>query len=143
MKKARLVNLAGVFVSPDARRTATHYRDVLGFEVVEHWDAPEPFAALYRDEIEIVVVQAARGEFESNLRRYGAGYDAYIDPETVEQVDLFHAELVERGARILSPPAMTAYGSYEFVVEDVDGRRIGIGRIRDADVFFGVGRGAL
>ena len=31
---------------------------------------------------------------------------------------------------------MTAYGSYEFVLEDSDGRRIGIGRVKDKDVFF-------
>jgi hypothetical protein len=31
---------------------------------------------------------------------------------------------------------MTPYGCYEFVVEDIDGRLIGIGRIRDQNVFF-------
>ena len=31
---------------------------------------------------------------------------------------------------------MTPYGSYEFVLEDIDGRRVGIGRIADEDVFF-------
>jgi hypothetical protein len=31
---------------------------------------------------------------------------------------------------------MTEYGSYEFVVEDVDGRLIGIGRVRDRGTFF-------
>ena len=96
----------------------------------------KPFAALYRDSVEIVVVQAKHGRFESNGARYGAGFDAYIDPETVDQVDLYFAELKEKGARIVRAPAMTDYGTYEFVVEDIDGRRIGIGRIRDKDVFF-------
>ena len=107
MNRAHLVNLAAVFVSPDLRRAAEHYRDVFGFELVEHYEASEPFAALYRDEVEIVVVEATRGAVESNEARYGAGFDAYIDPATVEEVDLYHAELRERGARILSPPAMT------------------------------------
>jgi hypothetical protein len=31
---------------------------------------------------------------------------------------------------------MTPYGSYECVIEDVDGRYIGIGRIRDRQTFF-------
>jgi hypothetical protein len=35
---------------------------------------------------------------------------------------------------------MAAYGTYEFVIEDVDGRLIGIGRISDREIFF---RGAL
>ncbi|HYA44412.1 MAG TPA: hypothetical protein VED59_02320 [Acidimicrobiales bacterium] len=33
-------------------------------------------------------------------------------------------------------PQLTPYGSYEFVVEDVDGRRVGVGRIKDKDLFF-------
>jgi hypothetical protein len=31
---------------------------------------------------------------------------------------------------------MTPYGCYEFVIEDVDGRRIGVGRVKDEVVFF-------
>jgi catechol 2,3-dioxygenase-like lactoylglutathione lyase family enzyme len=135
--RARLENIAPVFVSTDLERTAGYYRDVFGFEVVEHFEAEEPFAALYRDSVEIIVVQADKGAIESNQARHGAGFDAYLDPDSVEAVDLFHAELEERGARILSPPAPAPYGCYEFVVEDIDGRRIGIGRIRDRDVFFG------
>ena len=61
MKRARLDNIAPILVSSDVRRTAECYRDVLGFELVEHYDNPEPFATLYRDTVEIVVVQAVRG----------------------------------------------------------------------------------
>jgi uncharacterized glyoxalase superfamily protein PhnB len=139
-ERPRLDNIAVVFVAPDLRRTVAYYRDVFGFEAVEHYEAPEPFAALYRDSVEIVVVQAARGEVESNKARYGAGFDAYLDPESVASVDLFYVELKEKGAKIVCEPALTPYGSYEFVVEDVDGRQIGIGRIRDEDVFFRNGR---
>jgi catechol 2,3-dioxygenase-like lactoylglutathione lyase family enzyme len=134
---SRLSNGIIVFVAPDARKTAQYYHDILGFRVVEHYDKREPFAALYRDAVEIVVVQAKYGEVVSNRARYGAGYDAYLDPEDVEGVDVLYAELKEKGATIVGPPAMTAYGSYEFAVEDIDGRLIGIGRIRDSELFFG------
>jgi hypothetical protein len=50
------------------------------------------------------------------------------------------AELTAAGARIVREPAMTPYGTYELVVEDVDGRLIGIGRIRERETFF---RGAF
>ncbi len=126
-----------VFVVSDVRKTAAYYRDVLGFSVVEHYDKEEAFAALYRDAVEIIVVQAKHGEVLSNQKRYGAGYDAYIDPVRVEDVDWFYTEWKLKGADIVDPPAMTAYGSYEFVIQDIDGRRIGIGRIRDKEVFFG------
>jgi catechol 2,3-dioxygenase-like lactoylglutathione lyase family enzyme len=138
--KAKLDNAAAVFITPDLRRTADYYRDVFGFTVVEHYDAEEAFAAIYRDSVEILLVQAKRGEFAPNRVRYGAGYDIYLDPESLEGVDAMHAELTAKGARILREPAMTPYGSYEFVVEDIDGRLIGIGRIRDRETFF---RGAL
>ncbi len=137
MNRPRLSAGVIVFVSPDVRSAAAYYRDVLGFHIVEHFDKAEPFAALYRDAVEIIVVQAKRGKVASNKERYGAGYDAYLDPECVEDVDRFFEELQQQAAVIVSPPTMTAYGAYEFVFEDIDGRRIGIGLIRDKDVFFG------
>jgi catechol 2,3-dioxygenase-like lactoylglutathione lyase family enzyme len=136
MSYSRLSNGIIVFVTSDVRKTATYYQDILGFRAVEHYDKEEPFAALYRDAAEIVIVQAKYGDVVSNRVRYGAGYDAYLDPESVEDVDVLYADLKEKGATIISPPAVTAYGSYEFVIEDIDGRLIGIGKIRDSEVFF-------
>jgi catechol 2,3-dioxygenase-like lactoylglutathione lyase family enzyme len=138
--KARLDNAAAVFITPDVRRTAEYYRDVFGFKLVEHYDAVEAFAAIYRDSVEILLVQAKHGHFQPNGVRYGVGFDIYLDPDTVEGVDSMYEELKAKRARIVGEPAMTAYGSYEFVVADVDGRLIGIGRIRDRDTFF---RGAF
>jgi predicted lactoylglutathione lyase len=137
MSHAKLVNAVIVFVASDARKTAQYYRDVLGFRVVEHFDKAQAFAALYRDEIEMIIVQSRYGNVVSNQERYGAGYDAYIDPEEIEDVDTLYNEWKENGAKIVNPPSLTSYGCYEFVLEDIDGRRIGIGRIKDNDVFFG------
>lgn len=137
MSPAKLVNAVIVFVTSDAQKTANYYRDLLGFRVVAHFDKEERFAALYRDEIEIVVVQSRFGEVVSNQARYGAGYDAYLDPEDVEDVDALYEEWKEKGVQIIHPPGLTSYGSYEFVFEDIDGRRIGVGRIKHEDVFFG------
>lgn len=136
MKRAVLDNIAPVFVSFDVKRTAEYYRDVVGFELVANYENAEPFATLYRDTVEIVVVQAARGQVESNLQRYGAGFDAYLDTDELAGVDLLYKELLGKGALIAAAPALTAYGSYEFVLEDIDGRRIGIGLIKDEGVFF-------
>ncbi|HYA44164.1 MAG TPA: VOC family protein [Acidimicrobiales bacterium] len=135
-KRAKLDNIAPVLLSADVRRTAEYYRSVFGFKVVAHYEATVPFAALCRDRVEIVLVQARHGQVEPNILRHGAGYDVYLDPEDIEGVDLLHAELVQRGASIMQAPQLTPYGSYEFVVEDVDGRRVGVGRIKDKDLFF-------
>jgi catechol 2,3-dioxygenase-like lactoylglutathione lyase family enzyme len=139
MSGSKLINGAIVFVTPDVRKTAAYYRDVLGFRVVEHYEHAEPFAALYRDAVELIVVQAQFGKVLSNRERYGAGYDAYLDPEDVAGVDALFVEFRQKGAVIENPPAATPYGSYEFVVRDIDGRRIGIGRVKDEGVFFGGG----
>ena len=136
MNRARLDNAAAVFIAPDVRRTANYYDEVFGFTVVEHYDAEEVFAAIYRDSVEILVVEAKRGEFQPNMVRYGAGFDIYLDPDTLEGVDSMYEELKAKSARIVREPAMTPYGTYEFVVEDVDGRLIGIGHIREREIFF-------
>jgi len=116
LSRAKLDNAAAVFITPDIRRTAAYYREVLGFAVVEHYDAEEVFAAIYRDSVEILLVQARHGEFQPNAVRYGAGYDIYLDPDSVEGVDSVSEELKAKGARIVREPAMTPYGTYEFVV---------------------------
>jgi catechol 2,3-dioxygenase-like lactoylglutathione lyase family enzyme len=137
MPACRLVNCAAVFPTPDLRRAVDWYREKLAFRAVEKFDAPEPFAALYRDGVEIILVRAESGTVERNRVRYGAGYDAYLAPEDPAQVDAFHAELSGRGVKIVRPPERTAYGSREMVFEDVDGRWIGVGCIEDENAFRG------
>ena len=133
---SRFVNLCPVFVSPDIKKTVKFYTEKLGFKSAKHYDKIENFATLYRDEIEFIIVQAKQGKCESNMQRYGAGYDAYIDPATLEGIDAIHAEFKAQSVKILSKPHKTAYGSYEFVIEDIDGRQIGIGRIVEEGVYF-------
>jgi len=137
MSPAKLVNAVITFITTDVEKTATYYHYVLGFRLVTHYDNAEPFAAMYRDSVEIVVVQAKFGEILPNRTRFGAGYDAYLDPDTVGGVDEFYKEWKEKGARIAVEPFVTPYGSYEFVIEDIDGRLIGVGRIKEKEVFFG------
>jgi catechol 2,3-dioxygenase-like lactoylglutathione lyase family enzyme len=133
---SRLVNLCPVFACPDIRRTVQFYTEKLGFKSARHYDKVENFATIYRDEIEFVLVQARQGEVLSNKQRHGAGYDAYIDPATVEGIDAIYEEYTAKGVKIVSKPHMTDYGSYEFVIEDVDGRQIGIGRIVYKETYF-------
>ncbi len=134
--KVKLTNVCPVFVSEDVQRTTDYYVDVLGFRYAAHFDKAARFAALYRDAIEIVVVQKRKGRVQSNTKRYGRGFDAYIDPDTLAGVDALFDELREKKVKIISPPQMTEYGSYEFVFEDIDGRLIGVGLIAHGDKFF-------
>ena len=137
MANSKLSSCAIVFVTTDIEKTASYYRDILGFQLVEHYDRQEKFAALYRDSVEVVLVQSQFGTIRSNRDNYGAGYDAYLVPENPAAVKIFYTELRARGAKITEAPVMTTYGSLEFVLEDIDGRLIGVGCIRDDETFFG------
>jgi len=112
------------------------YVEKLGFEFATHYDKIDNFATIYRDSIEFVIVQSKFGKIESNTKRYGAGYDAYIDTDTVGGVDIIYEEYKSKGVNIVSKPRKTDYGSYEFVIEDIDGRLIGIGLIYNNQIYF-------
>ena len=135
-KKAKFVNICPIFITDDIQRTMQFYIDKLGFQYADHMRNATSFATLYRDEIEIVLVKKDYGEIQTNSVRYGAGYDAYIDPDSVAAVDVFYQEFHQKGVKILEKPHLTSYGSYEFVLEDIDGRKIGIGRVADQNKFF-------
>ena len=131
----RLTNACPVFVSQDVRKTVLFYVDMLGFTSAAHYDTIDRFATVYRDSVELVIVQSKLGKPVSNTARYGAGYDAYIDTDTVGGVDLIYEEIVRKGVTIVSGPGTTDYGTYEFVVQDIDGRLIGIGLVDDKEVY--------
>ena len=134
---SKLTHCAGVFPTRDIEKSVEYYIRYLGFRAERHFDNFEPFAALYRDDIEIIFVKAKIGDVVSNRDRYGAGYDFYLVPESVEGVDGLYRKLRDKGVKIDSPPSMKPYGSYEFSIEDIDGRIVGFGQIRDRETFFG------
>ncbi len=137
MNPPKLSSCVIVFVTPDIEKATGYYRDILGFRAVEHHEQVEKFTALYRDTVEIVLVQSQYGAVKPNRENFGAGYDAYLVPESLAAVDAFYLEIKARGARIIQPPALTSYGSREFVFADLDGHLIGVGLIKDESIFFG------
>ena len=132
-KKTELNACAIVLMTEDINKTAQFYQEQLDFEVVKHLANEEKFAACYRDNVELVLVETKKGTIESNSARYGAGYDAYFVPE---DVDKFYEEIKEKDIKVVQKPKITTYGSKEFKIEDIDGRIIGIGKIQDYDKFF-------
>jgi len=137
MEYSKLVNCIPELVSNNIEKTVEYYKNILGFRAVTHYDKSEKFAALYRDDVEIIIIQAKHGKVLPNNKRYGSGYDVYIDPKDVKGVDPLYEEFKNKGAKIVKTPSMADYGCYEFVIEDIDGRLIGIGRVADKVTFFG------
>lgn len=132
----KFTNICPVFVCDNVTKTTDYYVNVLGFKFANHFDKIDKFATVYRDSIEIVLVQKTKGEVESNENKYGNGFDAYIDTDSIDSIDIIYQEYYEKNVKIIKKPQMTDYGSYEFVFEDIDGRNIGIGLIKNNEIYF-------
>lgn len=136
MKDSSFTNVCPVFPVDDVKKTLDYYVNTLGFKYSEHFDKVDKFATVYRDTVEFVLTQKTKGTVESNTRRHGNGYDAYIDTNEVSGVDVIYREYLAKGVKMVSEPHMTDYGSYEFAFEDIDGRIIGIGLIASDQKYF-------
>ena len=136
MKDVKLNSVCPVLISEDIVKTVNFYVEKLGFKYAKHYDKIDDFATIYRDSIELVVVQSKFGQVKSNTKRYGAGYDLYIDPNNLESVDIIYKEFLSKGVKVIEKPRKTDYGSYEFVIEDIDGRLIGVGLIFSNEIYF-------
>jgi len=133
---ARLVNICPVFLTDNVEKTTDFYVNKLGFKYAKNFDKKDNFAAVYRDSIEIIIVKKKSGKVESNKEKYGNGYDAYIDTDTLDGINNLFEEFKQKNVKIIKEPCMTDYGSLEFVFEDIDGRNIGVGLIADKTIFF-------
>jgi len=134
--KIKLVNICPIFLTDDVIKTTDYYVNKLGFKYAKNYNTKDNFAAVYRDSIEIIIVQKRTGKIESNNEKYGNGYDAYIDTDTLEGINELFEEFKRNKVKIIKEPYMTEYGSLEFVFEDIDGRNIGVGLISDEKTFF-------
>lgn len=122
--KANLYSILAVFPTPNIKRTAQYYSEVLGFKAVEYLDVNEPHICLYRDEIEIVLTKANSDKVYPNRELYGYGEDSYFITDNQE---VLQDEYMNKGAKIVRPLQLTDYNNLEFVLEDIDGRWIAFG----------------
>ena len=113
-----------IFSVPDIKRTAEYYVSKLGFRAVEYLDCKEPHICLYRDEVEIILLQANTNSVTPNRVLYGYGYDAYLYTDRQEAL---WREFAEKQVKIARPLCITDYQNKEFVIEDIDGRWVAFG----------------
>ncbi|MDI9215832.1 MULTISPECIES: VOC family protein [Clostridium] len=113
-----------VFPTPDIKRTAAYYKEVLGFTVKEYLDVNEPHICLYRDYTEIILTKSNGQEVIPNRKLYGYGYDAYF---ITDNQAILQEEFKKSGAKVVRQLSKTDYHNKEFVIEDIDGRWIGFG----------------
>lgn len=119
-----IMGLSCIFPAKNISETANFYKSYLGFRAVEYLDCKEPHICLYKDKIEIILLQARTGKIIPNRELYGYGYDAYLYTDDQEKLE---KELIKKGVKIIRPLQKTDYENKEFVIEDIDGRWIAFG----------------
>ena len=118
-----------IFPVPDIKKTAEYYVEKLGFRAVEYLECQEPHICLYRDEAEIILLQANTNQVLPNRTLYGYGFDAYLYTEDQE---LLEKEFLDKGVNFARRLNITDYQNKEFVIEDIDGRWLAFGlKIKD------------
>jgi catechol 2,3-dioxygenase-like lactoylglutathione lyase family enzyme len=113
-----LVGAATVFVVNDIAKSIAYYRDALGFDVTFQYGEPMFYVCLCRDEVALHLLAANKTK---QLPGHG-GLCVFV-----KDVDAVHAELVERGAKVIKAPQDYAYGMRDFDLVDLDGNRITCG----------------
>ncbi|TNF70538.1 MAG: hypothetical protein EP299_13870 [Acidobacteria bacterium] len=108
----------------DIAASVTYYCDALGFEV--GWGWPDPENPEYEGE-DSTLVYVFRGHFELLLESCdGPIYPMKIvvGMPSTDAVDVLAAEYQDSGAKIVEPPELRVWGTYEMLVLDLDGHRL-------------------
>ena len=115
----RMTPWAYVLAVHDLDRSATYYRDVLGFRLL--WEEGTDWRLAERDGVRLMLGCCPDAPPLSDI--FPHDWFGYID---VEDVDALHAEFTARGATC-SALRDQPYGMREMIVTTVDGHRIVFG----------------
>lgn len=123
------MGLSCIFPVPDIKKTEEFYALKLDCRTVEYLDCKEPHVCLYKDSVEIILLQANTDRVSPNRKLYGYGYDAYLYTENQEQLE---KEFIKKGVKIIKSLNVTDYKNKELVIEDIDGRHLAFGlKVKD------------
>ena len=120
----RIKGLSCIFPVSDIEKTVEFYEVKLGFKAVKYLECNEPHVCLYRDDAKIILLQANTALITPNYILYGYGYDAYLYTENQENLE---KEFAEKDVKFIKHLNITDYQNKEFVIEDIDGRRLAFG----------------
>ena len=119
-----IMGLSCIFPVPDIKKTAEFYISKMGFRAVEYLEYKGPHICLYKDNVEIILLQSNTNKVLPNRNLYGYGYDAYLYTENQERLE---QEFTEKGIKVIKSLNITDYQNKEFVIEDLDGRWLAFG----------------
>ena len=107
-----------IFTVQDVATSLAYYRDCVGFDVAFEYGTPTSYVGLCSGEVSLHLIAAAQAP-----RPPGQGAVSIH----VDDVDVLHADLVKRGAKIPNVPKDQDYGLRDFGIADIDGNMIFFG----------------
>lgn len=110
---------------PDLKKSRDFYVKKLSFEPVEYLNTKEPHICLYKDDVEIILMQSKCAKIIPNREMHGYGYDGYFIVK--DGIDNLYENLLKNDVKIIRELQITDYNNKEFVIEDIDGRWICFG----------------
>lgn len=115
----QVIGLTPILCVQDVVASMAYYVNQLGFKKNWDWTAPNDptpgFACVSRGEACIFLCRQGQGQA-------GTWMSIFVD-----DVDAFHAEYQQRGARIVEPPTDYPWGMREMRVMDLDGHMLRFG----------------
>lgn len=110
-----------VLAVPNLERSASYFRDALGFRL--EWPEGSGWQLASRGAVRIMM-----GHCPDAMAPSATGDHSYFGYIEVDDANAFHDEFVSRGAIILQPPSDKPHGMREFLVGTPDGHRMMIGQ---------------
>jgi uncharacterized glyoxalase superfamily protein PhnB len=104
-------------------RSIAYYVDILGFRLGFTWSDKEQRFLSPEESCAPTFALVALGQVQLFLSQQSQGAPGtwlHLDAHTAEQVDELHRAWAEKGARIVEPPFVRAWGMYEMRVQDLD-----------------------
>jgi predicted enzyme related to lactoylglutathione lyase len=120
-ESADLRSFSFVLAVPDLERSASYFRDALGFRL--EWPEGSGWQLASRGTVRIMM-----GHCPDAMAPSATGDHSYFGYLDVDNADALHNEFVSRGALILQPPADKPHGMREFLVGTPDGHRMMVGQ---------------
>lgn len=118
---ADLRSFSFVLAVPDLERSASYFRDALGFRL--EWPEGSGWQLVSRGGVRVMM-----GHCPDAMAPSAMGDHSYFGYLNVENADALHNEFVSRGAIILQPPVDRPHGMREFVVATPDRHRMMFGQ---------------
>lgn len=104
----------------DPLASAKYYQDILGFSISFLWEEPPTYAVIHREDAVGIHFVKSHKKIESDDQA-----KLFI---FVHDADAVYEEYQKSGAKIIEPINYTNYKMREFVIEDLNGYKLVLGK---------------